>query len=304
MTTSSLDSIRTFLAVAQTRSFTAAAKRLDISPTAVSKAIRNMETAHEIVLFQRTTRSVALTDAGLTLYERLSVAASQLDEAFASLNAYRERPVGTLRITAPRAFGAIVMQRLIPCLRQKYPDLSLDISLDDGVVDLIEKGYDAGIRLGQAIEQDMIAVRLSSDLRWSVVASPAYLASSGRPKNPRDLLEHQTIRYRFITAGTLPPWRFVEDGEEIQLHTNKALVVNDTQLIANFSRQGLGFSYLPDIEIEEDLAQGRLVRVLQKYVPTTPGLFLYFPIRTQHQLKLRALIDEATAMAKISTSHR
>jgi DNA-binding transcriptional LysR family regulator len=299
MTTSSLDSIRTFLAVAQTRSFTAAAKRLDISPTAVSKAVRNMETAHKIVLFQRTTRSVALTEAGLTLYERLSMAASQIDEAFASLNAYRERPIGTLRVTAPRALGGIIMQHLIPRLRQKYPDLSLDLSLDDGVVDLVKNGYDAGIRLGQAIKQDMVAVRLSGDLRWSVVASPSYLASSGRPKNPHDLLKHQTIRYRFITAGTLPPWRFISEGEEIQLHTNTTLVVNDTQLIANFARQGLGLAYLPDIEIGDDLAQGRLIRVLQKYVPTTPGLFLYFPIRTQHQLKLRAFIDEATALARI-----
>ncbi|MFC7287289.1 LysR family transcriptional regulator [Herminiimonas glaciei] len=296
MATISLDSIRMFLAVAEARSFTAAAQALEVTPTAVSKAIRLMETNHGVALFQRTTRSVALTEAGVTLYERLSVAAGQIDEAFSLMNEYRARPMGTLRVTAPRALGAIVLKRLVATLRKKYPELRLDLSLNDGIVDLVKDGFDAGIRLGHALEQDMVAVQISSDLQWSVVASPAYLSEAGTPQKPRDLLTHQTIQYRFVSSGTVPPWRFTLDGEELLLQTERSLVVNDTTTIADFARQGLGLAYLPDIEIKDDLKEGNLKRVLTKYVPPTPGLFLYFPQRSQSQLKLRALIEEATAL--------
>lgn len=292
MTTISLDSIRAFLAVANTRSFTAAAQALEVSPTAISKSIRVMERKHEVTLFQRTTRSVALTEAGLTLFERLSVAAEQIDEAFSSLNAYRDQPIGTLRVTAPRALGTLVFKRLIAPLRHKYPDLHLDLSLNDGIVDLVKDGFDAGIRLGHAVEQDMVAVRISPDLDWSVVASPAFISKAGTPQKPLDLLAHQTIQYRFVSSGAVPPWRFIIDGEELLIRTERGLVVNDTTAIAEFARQGLGFTYLPDIEIESDLKEGRLKRVLTRYVSPTPGLFLYFPQRSQSQLKLKALIDE------------
>lgn len=176
--------------------------------------------------------------------------------------------------------------------------MELELSLDDGVVDLVKAGFDAGIRLGHAIEQDMAAVRLTPELGWSVVGAPDYLARAGAPALPKDLLRHATIRYRFNTAGTLPPWRFVVDGEELQLHTRAELVANDTGVIADLARQGLGLAYLPDIEIGADLAAGRLRRVLQAYVPPSPGLFLYFPVRTQHQPKLRALVDQALHMAR------
>jgi len=296
MATTSLDSIRMFLAVAEAHSFTAAAQALEVTPTAVSKAIRIMEANHGVALFQRTTRSVALTEAGLTLYGRLAVAAEQIDEAFNAMNAYRDRPMGTLRVTAPRALGAIVLKRLVATLRKKYPELRLDLSLNDGIVDLVKDGFDAGIRLGHAVEQDMVAVRISADLQWSVVASPAYLTEAGTPKKPRDLLTHQTIQYRFVSSGIVPPWLFTVDGEELLLQTERSLVVNDTTTIADFARQGLGLAYLPDIEIGKDLKEGNLKRVLTKYVPPTPGLFLYFPQRSQSQLKLRALIEEATAL--------
>lgn len=296
MTTTSLDSIRAFLAVAKTRSFTAAAQTLEISPTAVSKAVRVMESKHGVELFQRTTRSVALTEAGAALYERLLVASEQIDEAFSSLNAYRDRPIGTLRVTAPRALGAIVFKRVIAQLRHKYPELRLELSLNDGIVDLVKSGFDAGIRLGHAVEQDMVAVRISPDLNWSVVASTAYLKKAGIPRKPMDLLTHQTIQYRFVSSGTVPPWRFLVDGEELLLQTERSIVVNDTATIAEFARQGLGLAYLPDIEIENDLNNGRLERVLSKYVSPTAGLFLYFPQRSQRQLKLRAFIEEVAAV--------
>lgn len=295
MATISLDTIRAFLAVAKARSFTAAAQALEVTPTAVSKAVRVMESNHGVVLFQRTTRSVALTEAGAALYQRLSVVAEQIDEAFSSLNDYRDLPIGTLRVTAPRALGEIVFRRLIASLRQKYPGLHLDLSLNDGIVDLVKDGFDAGIRLGHAVEQDMVAIRISPDLRWSVVASPSYLAKAGTPQRPQNLLNHKTIQYRFVSSGAVPPWRFLVDGEQMMVRTERALVVNDTTTIAEFARQGLGLAYLPDIEIEDDLKQGGLKRVLTKYVSPTPGLFLYFPQRSQSQLKLRALIEEISA---------
>jgi len=296
MQPSSLDLIRTFLAVAECRSFSGAAQRLDVSPPAVSKAIRVIERQHGVVLFKRTTRSVSLTDAGAALFAKLAAATAQIDEAFGALSAFRERPAGLVRLTAPRALGAIVARRLVPRMQAAYPDIDIDLSLDDGIVDLVRDGYDAGIRLGQALQQDMVAVRLSPSLAWSVVASPAYLAAAGTPQSPRDLLRHRTIRYRFPTAGTLPGWQFVVEGETVQIQAHAGLVVNDTGMIAEFVRQGLGLAYLPDIEIKADIAAGRMQRVLEGHVPSTPGLFLYFPVRMQHQPKLRALIDEAVAL--------
>lgn len=296
MQPSSLDLIRTFLAVAECRSFSGAAQRLDVSPPAVSKAIRVIERQHGVVLFTRTTRSVSLTDAGAALFAKLAAATAQIDEAFGTLTAFRERPAGVVRLTAPRALGAIVARRLVPRMRATYPDIDIDLSLDDGIVDLVRDSYDAGIRLGQALQQDMVAVRLSPPLPWSVVAAPAYLAAAGTPQSPHDILRHRTIRYRFPTAGTLPGWQFVVEGETVQIQAHAGLVVNDTGMIAEFVRQGLGLAYLPDIEIKADIAAGRMQRVLEDHVPSTPGLFLYFPERMQNQPKLRALIDEAVAL--------
>ena len=291
MKNTSLDGIRNFLAVAEHKSFSAAALHLGVTPTAVSKAVKVLEHQHGLMLFKRNTRSVALTEAGASLYGNLASATAQIDDAFAALALFRDRPVGNLRLTVPRALGALVMKAVMPRFRSEFPEVTIDLSLDDGVVDLVEQDYDAGIRLGQSVEQDMVAVRLTGDLSWSVVGSPAYFARAGRPATPEDLLRHETMRYRFHTSGALHKWRFVRDGEEIFVETAAAIVVNDTTLIADFARSGLGLAYMPDVEIEQDIASGRLERVLRSYVPLSTGLFLYFPARTQSQPKLRAFID-------------
>jgi DNA-binding transcriptional LysR family regulator len=291
MKNTSLDGIRNFLAVADHKSFSAAALHLGVTPTAVSKAVKVLEQQHGLMLFKRNTRSVALTEAGASLYGSLASATAQIDDAFAALAVFRDRPVGNLRLTVPRALGALVMKAVMPRFRSEFPEVKIDLSLDDGAVDLVEQGYDAGIRLGQSVEQDMVAVRLTGDLSWSVVGSPAYFARAGRPATPEDLLRHETMRYRFHTSGALHKWRFVRDGEEFFVETAAAIVVNDTTLIADFARSGLGLAYMPDVEIEQDIASGRLERVLSSYVPVSTGLFLYFPARTQSQPKLRAFID-------------
>jgi DNA-binding transcriptional LysR family regulator len=294
----SLDSVKTFLAVAECKSFTAAAARLDVTPAAVSKTIKVMEKRHGVVLFQRTTRSVALTEVGASLFTSLRPAAVQIDDAFAALNAYRNHPVGTLRLTVPRALGSLVLKPLVSHFRRVCPDVTLDISLDDGTLDLVASGFDAGIRLGQSVAQDMVAVRLTPDLSWSVVGSPAYFSRATRPLVPEDLIQHETIRYRFLTSGALHQWKFTKNRRPLVVETPGRLIVNDTTLIAEFARTGLGLAYLADIEVEGDLDSGRLEQVLKPFIPKTSGLYLYFPAQTQKQPKLRAFIDVAVDFRK------
>ncbi|NYE62865.1 DNA-binding transcriptional LysR family regulator [Duganella sp. 1224] len=287
----SLDGVRTFLAVAEHRSFSAAAAQLGMTTTAVSKTIKTLEQRHGVILFRRTTRSVALTEAGAELFAQLRSATSQIDDAFSALNAHRDKPIGTLRLTAPRALGGLILKTLIPAFHRRYPDIHVDISLDDGVVDLVAAGYDAGIRLGHAVAKDMVMVQLTPELIWMVVGSPDYFRDAGRPATPDDLIHHQTIRYRFPSSGILPRWRF----KDREVETRGGLIVNDTTLIAEFARQGLGLAYLPAVEIKNDLLAGRLENILADDIPRTSGLYLYFPARTQQQPKLRVLIDAARA---------
>jgi DNA-binding transcriptional LysR family regulator len=291
MKTASLDGVRTFLAVAEHRSFSAAAAQLGMTTTAASKAIKTLEQRHGVILFKRTTRSVALTEAGTELFAQLRSATSQIDDAFSALNAHRDKPIGTLRLTAPRALGSLILKTFIPQFRQRYPDITVDISLDDGVVDLVASGFDAGIRLGQAVAKDMVMVQLTPELIWMVVGSPDYFRHAGRPATPHELIHHQSIRYRFSSSGGLHRWRF----KDCEVETRGGLIVNDTTLIAEFARQGQGLAYLPAIEIKEDLMSGRLENILADDIPPTSGLYLYFPARTQQQTKLRVLIDAARA---------
>ena len=296
MKTSAFDGVETFLAVAELNSFTAAALRLGVTPTAASKAIKAMENRHGVILFQRTTRSVSLTEAGESLFASMRPAASQIVDAFAALNAYHNRPRGTLRLTVPRALGALLLKPLISQFRRSCPEVKVDISLDDGAVDLVALGFDASVRLGQSVAQDMVAVKMTSELRWSVVGSPGYFAASGRPSTPEELVDHETIRYRFVSSGAIHRWKFVRNNQSFHVETNGGLIVNDTTLIAEFARQGLGLAYMADMEVAADISRGRLERVLESFIPNSTGLYLYFPVRTQNQTKLRAFIDMAVSM--------
>jgi DNA-binding transcriptional LysR family regulator len=262
--------------------------------TAVSHAIKLLERRTGVLLFQRTTRRVALTEAGASLFARLRPAASEIDEALAMLGGFRDQPMGTLRITAPRLSGALLIEPLIPLFRQAYPQVSLDISLDDATVDLMTGGFDAGIRLGESIEKDMIAVRLTSDLQWSVVGSPAYFAKAGKPLSPEDLTGHECIGFRFSTSGSAHRWEFRRNERDFTVGVEGGLTVNDRRLLISAARNGQGLAYACDLEIIDELTTGQLERVLQPFVPLSTALYLYFPSRTQTQLKLRAFIDLAT----------
>lgn len=292
-----LDGVSTFLAVADHLSFTAAAARLGVTPTAISKAIRALEQRHGVALFQRTTRRVALTEAGAALFQRLRPAATEIADALASLGSFRERPIGTLRITASRITGQMILATLVPRFRRAYPDVAFELSLDDALVDLVAGGFDAGIRLGDAVEKDMVAVRLSPEIRWAIVGAPAYFARAGRPRSPEDLVRHESLRYRFVGSHAVHRWGFRRGRRAFLVDVPGSVIVDDRALMLELACEGLGLAFMSDYETRDAVARGRLERVLQPFIPTDAGLFLCFPARSQSQPKLRAFIEMARELA-------
>ncbi|QWA11299.1 LysR family transcriptional regulator [Sodalis ligni] len=293
-----LDGITPFMAVAELKSFTEAAARLGVTPTAVSKAIRVLEHRYGVVLFQRTTRRVALTEAGDSLYRQMRPAVADMLSAIETLEHYRHRPQGTLRVTAPRNNTAdYLFNAIVPRFRQAYPEVMLDISLDDGLVDIVAEGFDAGIRLGESVEGDMVAVRLTPEISWSVAATPEYFIRAGRPVIPEDLLRHEAIRYRFVTSRIVHRWEFRSGRRDFVVDVKGGIIVNDRNLLIEFALQGLGLAFVSDYEVRHHYAAGRLESVLREYIPSDSGVFLYFPQRSQTQPKLRAFIDMAKEVA-------
>jgi DNA-binding transcriptional LysR family regulator len=280
-----------FLAVARHASFRAAAAQLGVTSSAVSQAIRSFETKIGLPLFQRTTRNVALTEAGRLLLTELSPAAASITEALDNVAALRSRPAGHLRLTVPRIAMELVLWELVPGFRKAYPDVTLDIDVNDAQVDLGAQQFDAGVRLGRHIERDMVAVRLTPDFRCVVVATPRYLRAHGRPSAPDDLVAHDCIRYRHPTAGSVYRWEFTRGRKTYSVEPRGALTVNDHRSVVELACRGAGLAYSMDLVVQAALAQGRLESVLQAFLPPRPGLFLYFPARSQRQPKLRAFID-------------
>ena len=287
-----------FLSVAKHASFRAAAAELGVTPAAVSQAIRTLETKTGLVLFQRTTRRVGLTEAGEKLLARVRPAATEIAGAFEALTDLRERPAGLLRLSVPRVALPLVIEPALPDFRRAYPDVAVDIDVNDAAVDLTASNLDAGIRIGEQVERDMIAVRLTPDLRWSVLGSPAYFAARGRPRTPEELTRHECIRYRFLTAGSIYRWEFVRGGREFSVDVPGGVTLNDGDLMMACALKGMGLIYTADLFAARELAAGQLESVLEEFLPATPGLFLYFPARTQTQPKLRAFIDMLTAASK------
>ncbi|WP_437839914.1 LysR family transcriptional regulator [Sorangium sp. So ce1153] len=293
--TDRFEGLTVFLTVARRRSFRAAAAELGVTAGAVSQSIQALERRVGLPLFARTTRRVGLTEAGEKLLERLAPAASEIGAALEALGELRERPAGLLRLTVPRMAVPFVIEPVLPRFRRAHPGVDVEISVDNTFVDLAETGFDAGVRIGEALAKDMIAVRLTGDLRWIVVGAPAYFAAHGRPEVPEDLLAHACIRYRFQSAA-LYRWEFARDGREIAVDVPGAITVNDGELALSLAREGLGLAYTAEPFVAEDLARGTLATALDAYAPAGPGLFLYFPARAQAQAKLRAFIDTALAV--------
>jgi DNA-binding transcriptional LysR family regulator len=291
-----------FLAVADRASFRAAAADLGVTPAAISQAIRALEKRIGLPLFQRTTRRVSLTEAGMKLLARLKPAAMEIVESLDALGDLRASPSGLLRLSVPRMAIPLVIEPLLPEFHRAYPDVEIEIDVDDAAIDLTARRFDAGIRVGEFVEQDMVAVKITPDIHWSVIGSPAYFAVHGRPKRPEDLINHVCVRFRFPTSRQIYRWEFERDSREFSIEPRGPFVVNDSALQSYLALSGVALAYTSDLAVASDLAGGRLERVLERFLPRTPGLFLYFPTRSQLQPKLRAFIDAARALMKRSSA--
>lgn len=279
-----------FLTVAEERSFTRAAKRLGVSPSAMSHAIRGLEERLGVRLLLRTTRSVAPTEAGEQLLGRLRPALTEVGEALDQISGLREKPAGRVRLLVPRLAVASVLAPKLGQLARNYPEILLDVTTDDSRMDIVAGGFDAGIHFGEYIEKDMIAVRVSPDHRPAIVGSPAYFESHSRPKSPRDLLKHQCINFRHGSAG-LYRWEFERGNKSLSVAVNGPLIVDDVQLVLCAALDSVGLAFLSEEQVVQHLASGALVRVLEAWCQPYPGFFLYYPSRRQQPAALSALIN-------------
>jgi DNA-binding transcriptional LysR family regulator len=286
-----LSGLSALLLVAEKRSFTSAAAALRVTPSAVSQTVRALEERVGVRLLQRTTRSVSLTEAGARFIARLKPALSGVYEAFDALAELRDRPAGVLRLTLPRLGYQQVLSLKLAAFLKEYPDIKLDASIDDAIVDIVEQGFDAGIRMGEMIDREMIGVRVGADFRMNVVGTPAYFAAHGKPKHPRDLPEHDCITYRQRASGVVYRWEFSENGKDFAVSVDGRLLVNDGDVMVDAALRGLGLAYVVESSVREPLQRKELVRVLDSFCLPFPGLFLYYPSRVQVPPKLKALVD-------------
>lgn len=287
------------LAVASRRSFTAAAALLGVTPSAVSQTISALEDRLQIRLVERTTRSVRLTEAGARFVDQVKPAIEEVRAAFVDVAEHRKKPSGTLRITIARTAYEDELEEMFAAFMAVYPDVALEISLDDGLVDIVERGFDAGVRLGESLERGMIAVQLTEE-RSVVVGSPSYFAERGRPTHPRELLGHECINFRRITSATLYRWEFSESGREFQLAVRGRFTSDDGRALLRAAERGLGLAYLLASSAQQSLSSGRLLQVLDQFCPSFPGFFIYYPSRANLPLKTRALIDFARKWRRLA----
>lgn len=283
--------LRAFAAIAEQGSFARAAAQLTVSPSALSQTIRGLETRLGVRLLNRTTRSVAPTEAGARLLERLLPAMSEFDAAVADVKALSGRPSGTLRINCPRTAAIHVLGPLIGPFLKAYPEIALDIVTEEKLVDIVAGRFDAGIRLGEKVEQDMVAVRFGGDLEMLVVGSPGYFAQHGKPKTPRDLKSHRCINTRWPTDGSLYRWEFERGTEQLEAAVTGPLTVNEPEVAVQAAIDGVGLAFLFRYQVQAALTAGKLLQVLKDWSPPFPGFYLYYPGRRQMPPPLRAFID-------------
>jgi DNA-binding transcriptional LysR family regulator len=282
-----------FVKVAETCSFSRAAAELGVSSPSISEAIKALETRLGVRLLNRTTRSVGLTEAGASYFQRVRAAMEEIRSARAALTEMRERPMGTLRLSAPWIAGPLLIEPLMAPFLQSYPDVKLDVVFDDGLVDLAGEGFDAGVRIGELVEKDMVAVRVGGPVRMAVLASPDYLASQPAPKRPDQLGPHRCIAYRFASTRALAQWEFIENGREINLQPDASLSVNTMSLIIRAAEQGLGLGYVPERLAADQLQRGTLVKVLERFCPSYEPLHIYYPTHRLTPPKLKVFVELA-----------
>ncbi|MTV16525.1 MULTISPECIES: LysR family transcriptional regulator [Bradyrhizobium] len=285
-----LDGVEAFLAVAQHRSFRRAAAELGVTPSAISQAVRALEARLGAVLFIRTTRSVGLTDAGERFLARARPAFEELVAASGAARALGQKPAGLLRLTVPRSVVPILLEPLIASFCKAYPEIEIELAASEELVDLAAGGFDAGIRMGQFINPDMVAVRLTKPFPFAIVGSPDYLARRGRPKCPDDLRAHACLRLRRSNGG-FAPWSLNDNGRSIELAVSGSFIGHDFPTLVGAAIEGVGLAQVPAPLISGAVKEKKLVRVLDAFASTTPGVFLYYPGHRQIMPKLRAFID-------------
>jgi DNA-binding transcriptional LysR family regulator len=280
-----------FLAVARERNFTRAAAKLGVSQSALSHTIRDLEARLGVRLLTRTTRSVSPTQAGERLLHTIGPRLDEIDAELAALSEFRDKPAGTIRVTATDyAADTILLPKLAKFLRQ-YPDIKVEIIVDYGLTDIVAERYDAGVRAGEQVAKDMIAVRIGPDMRIAVVGAPAYFKNRSEPRKPQDLIGHNCINLRLPTHGGLYAWEFEKDRHELKVRVEGQLVFNGTFQMLNAALAGFGLAYVPEDLVLPHLKKARLKRVLEDWCPPYPGYHLYYPSRRQASAAFTLLVD-------------
>ena len=268
-----------FLAIARCGSFRRAALDLGVTPGAVSQALQGLEARLGLPLFHRTTRSVALTEAGERLLGRIDQAAETITHSLDDLIQLGARPAGTLRLLVDRIALPHVVEPVLPGFRRDYPDVKVEITINDTHTEIVAGGYDAGIRIGEYIDRDMVTARVTRSFTWLVLGAPGYLDAHGRPQVPEDLARHECIRYRRPDVGDIYRWEFERDGQALSIDPPGSILVNDGGLLRTLGKQGLGLIYSSSLQTEPDIANGSLVPVLEAFAPVRESLFICFPAR-------------------------
>ena len=283
--------ILAFLAVARERSFTKAAAQLGVSQSALSHAISGLEARLGLRLLTRTTRSVSPTEAGERLVLTLAPRFEEIEAELEALSELRDKPAGTIRITAgEHAVNAILWPKLKKFLRE-YPDIKMEITIDNSLTDIVAQRFDAGVRSGEQVAKDMIAVRIGPDMRMAVVGAPSYFGRRSPPKKPQDLTDHKCINLRLATYGGLYAWEFERGGRELKVRVDGQLVFNGTAQMLNAALAGFGLAYVPEDLAQPHLTKGRLKRVLEEWCPPFPGYHLYYPSRRHSSPAFALLVD-------------
>jgi DNA-binding transcriptional LysR family regulator len=285
--------LQVFLAVAHHRSFSAAARSLGLSRSAVSQSVRQLEEQLRVVLVSRTTRSVSLTDVGRRLVDGTAPALAQAAATLTEVSTDPGAPVGRLRLSVPRVAVPFVVEPVLPTFRLRYPRVGVELVAEDRLIDIVAGGFDAGIRDSDVVERDMVRIRLTNGLRYIVVATPEYLERRGSPQCPEDLREHECIVFRSPTDGAAYAWEFERGRKKWRVPINGGVAVNDGLLCASLAMLGLGLAYIVESYVLDDLRRGRLQAVLEPYAPTSPGYSLYFPSHSQQSRPLQLFVEVA-----------
>jgi len=286
-----ISDILAFLAVAREQSFTRAAAKLGVSQSALSHTVRQLEERLGLRLLTRTTRSVSPTEAGARLLRTGGPRLDAIEAEIEALSELREKPAGTIRITTEDTALELILWPMLERFLPKYPDIKVELSIDYGLTDIAAQGFDAGVRLGESVDRDMIAVRIGPDIRFATVASKSYFAKHPRPQVPQDLVSHTCINLRLPTSGGLYAWEFEKDGRELKVRVDGQLVFNNILRVLSAAVAGFGIAYVPEDLARPYLAKGRLERVLEDWCPPWPGYHLYYPSRRQSSPAFALLVE-------------